>query len=1051
MPDLPSGTVSFLFTDVEGSTRLVRRLGDGYGDVLADHHRLLRAAFEQAGGEELGTAGDAFFVAFSRARDAVSAAVAAQRALAAHAWPEGGDVRVRMGIHTGEPAMGDEGYSGMALHRAARISAAGHGGQVLISTATRELIEDELPPDVMLRDLGEQRLKDVDRPERVFQLVIEGLESEFPPLKTLDSQGAVPDEELVESVSTLGRLRLGRLRRRRLVAAILVGALAAALAISALALSRGGSERAFEVAPNSVAVIDPETNRVVDAIPVGARPEAIAFGSEALWVANVDDRSVSRIDVKTRTAKGAIAMDEAPSGLAADAEAVWVVSAIPRRSLAVVRRIDPSFDAVDMTMNVRSPVGGIEGGASGAVAVGEGGVWVASGGVGHVVRIDPDRNEVVATIDVGVLPTGVAVGGGAGWVTDVYGNADTRIDPETNVVAETIPVGRGPTGIAYGVGAVWVADSFDDTVVRIDPATNAVKATIAVGDLPAGIAVGAGAVWVANAGDGTVSRIAPESNEVVETIHTGGSPGGVAVAAGLVWVTVEARDLPSGLAAGQAKETAHLVALDVGSLDPALAVDLLSLQLAYATCAKLLNYPDKPPPAGMQVEPEVARSPPAVSADGRTYTFTIRPGFRFSPPSNEAVTARTFKYTIERSLSPKIGGPARGFLAEVAGVEAYEAGKATDIAGVVANGDTLRIRLIRPAPDLPARLAHPVFCAVPTNTPIDPRGVRTVPSAGPYYVAAYTPSQRIVLKRNPNYGGRRPRRLKEIRLTLSAAPAQGLTEVEAGRADYALEVPREAHADLSARYGPGSKVAKAGRQQYFVNPELRVSFLVLNARRRLFGDARLRKAVSYAVDRRALARNDVFALGEPADRYLPPGMPGFRPGHIYPHSPDVNQARRLARGRGGTAVLYTCALLTCKQVAQIVKENLRPIGIDVQVEEIPIQALEARIQREDAPFDIAVFAAGADAADPGAFLGSMLALPVLDVRAYERRLAAAATLSGRRRELAFGQLADDLARKAAPLVVYANTVRRDFFSRRMGCQIYNPLYGIDLAALCIRP
>ena len=270
---MPSGTVSFLFTDVEGSTRLVKGLGDRYGDVLADHHRLLRAAFEQAGGEELGTAGDAFFVAFGRARDAASAAVAAQRSLAAHPWPEGGEVRVRMGIHTGEPVMGDEGYSGMALHRAARISAAGHGGQVLISNATRELIEDELPPDVMLRDLGEQRLKDIDRPERVFQLVIEGLESEFPPLKTLDSQGAVPAQELVESVSAAGKRR-----RRRLVAAMLAGVLAAALAISVLALSRGGSGRAFEVAPNSVAVIDPDTNRVVDAIPVGVRPGAIAFG-----------------------------------------------------------------------------------------------------------------------------------------------------------------------------------------------------------------------------------------------------------------------------------------------------------------------------------------------------------------------------------------------------------------------------------------------------------------------------------------------------------------------------------------------------------------------------------------------------------------------------------------------------------------------------------------------------------------------------------------------------------------------------------------------------
>jgi class 3 adenylate cyclase len=171
---LPSGTVSFLFTDIEGSTRLLQQLGGGYGDVLADHHRLLRAAFEQAGGREMGTEGDAFFVAFRTARDVVAAAAAAQRALAGHPWPAGAEVRVRMGIHTGEPAIDAEGYRGLALHRAARISAAGHGGQVLLSNATRELVEDDLPAGLGLRDLGEQWLKDLERPERIFQLTIDG-------------------------------------------------------------------------------------------------------------------------------------------------------------------------------------------------------------------------------------------------------------------------------------------------------------------------------------------------------------------------------------------------------------------------------------------------------------------------------------------------------------------------------------------------------------------------------------------------------------------------------------------------------------------------------------------------------------------------------------------------------------------------------------------------------------------------------------------------------------------------------------------------------------
>ena len=144
----PVGTVTMLFTDIEGSTRLLKQLGERYGELLADHRRLLREAFAAHGGREMDTQGDAFFFAFARARDARRAAVDAQRALAAHEWPDGAECRVRMGLHTGEPAVGEEGYHGMGLHRGARIAAAAHGGQVLLSTTTAELVQDELPAGV---------------------------------------------------------------------------------------------------------------------------------------------------------------------------------------------------------------------------------------------------------------------------------------------------------------------------------------------------------------------------------------------------------------------------------------------------------------------------------------------------------------------------------------------------------------------------------------------------------------------------------------------------------------------------------------------------------------------------------------------------------------------------------------------------------------------------------------------------------------------------------------------------------------------------------------
>ena len=174
MPALPSGTVTFVFSDIEGSTALLKQLGERYEGVLGDHRRLMREGFAERGGVEIDTQGDAFFFAFPRARDAVTAAVEAQRAHAAHDWPDGAVVRVRMGLHTGEPAVGSEGYLGLDVVRAARLCTAGKGGHVLLSDTTRALVGASLPEGVSIFPIGERQLKDLDEPERVFELEIEG-------------------------------------------------------------------------------------------------------------------------------------------------------------------------------------------------------------------------------------------------------------------------------------------------------------------------------------------------------------------------------------------------------------------------------------------------------------------------------------------------------------------------------------------------------------------------------------------------------------------------------------------------------------------------------------------------------------------------------------------------------------------------------------------------------------------------------------------------------------------------------------------------------------
>ena len=188
MSDLPTGTVTFLITDIEGSTRLLEQLGEGYRDVQQRHDVLMRSAIAAGDGREVSTEGDSFFAVFATPAGALRAVATAQRDLAAGPWPEGASVRVRMGLHTGDGILGGANYLGMDVNRTARIAAAAHGGQALASDATRALVERDLPPGTGLRDLGEHRLRDLSQPERLHQVVIEGLESEFPPPRTLDAR-----------------------------------------------------------------------------------------------------------------------------------------------------------------------------------------------------------------------------------------------------------------------------------------------------------------------------------------------------------------------------------------------------------------------------------------------------------------------------------------------------------------------------------------------------------------------------------------------------------------------------------------------------------------------------------------------------------------------------------------------------------------------------------------------------------------------------------------------------------------------------------------------
>src|SRR6266511_2315155 len=859
--------------------------------------------------------------------------------------------------------------------------------------------------------------------------------------------------------------------RRRLALGGFVVLLAAAAVLAALLATRREPAPAVPVLGNSLAIIDPSSNKVVGSVPnVGARPASVAYGSGSLWVANLDDDTVARVDPRTRAIVKRIPVKATQTALAAGPAGVWISNGVTD----TLSHIDTRFNSLARTIVVTRPVTAlVPAFPLAAVAVGRGAVWVASSD-GRVSRIDPVRNRVVGTFEVGFNSRAIAVGAGAVWVANGGGGlvsgSVTRIDPTG--ATSTGPVGHSPSAIATGAGAVWVAASGDDTVLRINPDTSAVTATIAVGKNPTALAVGGGRVWVANSGDGTVSRIDPDTN-TMKTIQVGASPAGLAFAAGSLWISVQT-SAPGSVGAGQGG-TAQLLLGGTGDFDytdPALAYLFDSWQLEYATCAKLVNYPDKPAPAGTQLVPEVAKTLPLISNGGKTYTFTIRKGFRFSPPSNEPVTAQSFKYAIERSLNPKMKSPALtasygpgggSYLNDVVGEQAYAAGKTPHIAGVIAQGDTLTIRLTRPDGDLPARLTMPFFCAIPVGTPLDPKGLPEIPSAGPYYIASYTPKQQIVLKRNPNYQGARPRHFEQIVYTIDGSAERSAAQVSEGRADYypVASLSPAKLATLAARYGPGSAAARAGRQQLYVSSQLAVSFLVLNTSRPLFADVNLRRAVNYAIDRRALIRSGL-CCDKPTDQYLPPSSPGYRDAHIYAlDHPDLAKARRLAAGRGGHAVMLSCDFPGCAQQAQIVKDDLQAIGIDVEVKKTSFGVAVETVSTRGGAWDIWQSSWIVDYADPAAFLdplfnGSHLKAKdnndtsYLDDPSFNRRLERAAKLTGPERSRVYGQLDVDLARDAAPLVALATGAVRDVFSARMGCQVFQPVYGMDLGALCIR-
>lgn len=496
-------------------------------------------------------------------------------------------------------------------------------------------------------------------------------------------------------------------------------------------------------------------------------------------------------------------------------------------------------------------------------------------------------------------------------------------------------------------------------------------------------------------------------------------------------------------------------------VDPALASTAPGWAVLDTTCARLLNYPDKPPPAAFRLVPEVAASFPKISRDLKTYTFELRPGFRFS--DGTPVRASAFARAIHRTLAPGVNSPGAQHTRDIVGAADVLAGRKATASGVVARGNTLVVRFTRPAPDFLHRTASTFFCAVPPTLPADPEGVGAFPAAGPYYVAEYRPGERVVLRRNRYYRGTRPHHVDGFHIDSRAvSPQEVLDRVERGDADWG-------HTLAGIYFDPARNlVGKYGinRSRFFVRPGFTLRMLALNSARPLFRDnASLRKAVNFALDRRAIVNGIGSPLASvPSDQYLPSIMPGFKNADIYPlERANPNRARELARGnlRSGKAVLYTNDSPLPLAFGQLVKRQLAEIGLDVEVKGIPIHSASAAyfgmLAAPGEPWDLALGLWQPSYVDPYAYINQLFDARYIggtnftrfDSRRYDQQLRRTARLlQGRERNQAYGALDVRLARDAAPLAAVDFLKEPTLVSTRVGCIILRPV--LDLTAVCLK-
>ena len=719
-------------------------------------------------------------------------------------------------------------------------------------------------------------------------------------------------------------------KRRAVLFSALGGVIAAAVVIALVTFGDGGSggPSAVSAAGDSLGVFDSRSGRLVAATGVGAAPTAVAAGDGAYWVTNGDRHTVSRIDPGTTAVVDTIPVGNGPSAIATGAGAVWVVNSLD----GTVSRIDPGTNTVVQTIDV--------GGGPRGIVYAAGSVWVANTGDGTITRIDPESGRPIKTLQVAA--TELAFGAGTLWASERAAGRVVRIDPTTGKqVFAPIVVGNGPTGIAFGDGAAWVANSLDGTVSRIDPTTNSVTAAIPTGNGPDAVAVDARGVWVSNQFDGKVVRIDPGRNQVAQRVSVGSRPSGLAMSGDAVLVPV--RHSGAGHRGGTLVLRANADKGNfIDSIDPAVSVYTYVGPLLRMTGDGLTALNQVGGLAGTQPVPDLATSLPAPTDGGRTYTFQLRSGIRYS--NGRPVEATDFRSTFERFYA--LRSPVTDYDGIVGGAQCRKHPRRCNLSrGIVADdvAHTVTFHLIRPDPHFLYKLAAAPAYVLPAGTPPRPAGTQPLPATGPYMIATYTPGRLLRFIRNPFFRewsrAARPDGYPDrIDLRIAGTADEAIRDVVDGKADVVW---------LSEPWTPSqlSRLEVRYASQMHSSPRPNIQALFLNTRVPPFNKVDARRAINFAVDR-AAATNAWGgpSVADPTCQLLPPNFPNYRPYCPYTAgstksgawtAPDLARAKALVARSGTRGMKVTVwAWSEAKGFNRVAVKVLRSLGYRVAVKPV---------------------------------------------------------------------------------------------------------------------